>query len=227
MGMPRKIDLTGDRYGKLLVLREAESIYATNQKTPRLIRMWVCKCECGNITIVNQNSLRTGNTKSCGCGQIEVRRAPMCKYPNEKRLRNIAVAMRQRCLNPKTAAYKHYGERGITICDEWLGDDGIDNFCEWALSNGYVDGLTLDRINVNGNYEPENCRWVDQKTQMNNTRTNHTLTHNGKTQSIAMWADELDVSAATLYKRILLGWSDAKTLETPINKKFSTKGGRK
>lgn len=230
MGMPRKINLLGQTYGKLTVISEKKPRYASSHKTPRLIRRWECLCECGKITVVDQGSLRSGNTRSCGCGCAENRLRIMTKpneekreFSKEKRLRKIIGLVKQRCINPNNTNYKNYGARGIKVCKEWQGPTGIDSFCRWALENGYEDNLTLDRINVDGDYEPSNCRWVSQKEQMNNTRVNHTLSYNGKTQSVTKWADEMKVSPGTLFKRIKLGWSDERVILTPVNTKFSTR----
>ena len=118
--------------------------------------------------------------------------------------------MKCRCYRNKETAYKYYGDRGIIVCDEWLND--FQAFYDWAMANGYDDTLTIDRIDVNGNYEPSNCRWVSRKVQMNNTRRNHLITYNGKTQTIAQWAEELNIKQNTLLYRIRRGWSIEKAL---------------
>lgn len=218
-----EIDLTGQRFGKLVVIKEVEPYYpSTYPKRPKC-RRWLCECDCGNKKAIIQNSLRTGNSKSCGCGCVENRKRIMtqpgstkCKYPNEKRLRSILVDMKMRCYNPHTKYYENYGGRGIEICAEWLEKDGSDNFCEWALNNGYEDGLTIDRINNNGNYEPSNCRWVDRITQMNNTRLTRYLTFKGKTQSVTLWGRELGLKPVTIIGRLNRGWSVEDALTKPI-----------
>ena len=130
------------------------------------------------------------------------------------RINQIHRAMKRRCLNPNCPEYKNYGGRGITICDDWLE---FINFNSWAMANGYSKDLTIDRINNNGSYEPSNCRWADAITQANNTRTNHYLTHSGKTQSVADWARELNISPYTLGTRVSYGWSDEKILTYKFN----------
>lgn len=140
------------------------------------------------------------------------------------RINQIHRAMKRRCLNPNCYEYKDYGGRGITICDEWME---FKPFYEWAMKNGYSDNLTIDRIDNNGNYEPNNCRWADWYMQANNTRTNRFLTYNGKTQTVAEWARELNISPKTLENRVTQGWGDEKALtykhdhkkNSPINKK--------
>lgn len=111
-------------------------------------------------------------------------------------------AMKDRCKNPSNKKYAIYGGRGIKVCDEWLGENGFINFYNWSMKNGYADGLSIDRIDPNGNYEPSNCRWTDYKTQSNNTSRNRYITYNGKTQTMAQWADELGISYQTLNSRI-------------------------
>ena len=107
--------------------------------------------------------------------------------------------MKARCFNPRESHFTDYGGRGITVCAEWLSFEG---FRDWALANGYADNLTIDRIDVNGNYEPNNCRWATTVEQANNTRRNHKITFNGKTQNIKQWADELGINYYTLHSRI-------------------------
>lgn len=120
------------------------------------------------------------------------------------RLLNIWNSMKQRCYNKNNEAYNRYGGRGILVCEEWRNDSYA--FREWAIAHGYRDDLTLDRIDVNGNYCPENCRWATRKEQNNNRRDNHKLTLNGKTQSLPEWAEELGLTYGGLYDRLYRGW---------------------
>ncbi len=217
-----KLDLTGQRYGKLYVIKETDP-YVTPGTGQTLVR-WLCKCDCGNETKVITASLRTGNTKSCGCGCIENRKKILhrkgeirCKYPDEKRLRNIMVGMRQRCFNPHNAWYVNYGGRGITVCEEWMRTDGMDRFCEWALNHGYKPNLTIDRIDNNKGYSPDNCRWVDRFEQMSNTRSTTKIEYNGEIKGVAQWAREYNIRYETLVGRLKRGWDIEKALLTPIN----------
>lgn len=152
------IDATGQKFGKLTVVSKVE--HKTGRRT-----LWNCKCECGNTCKVSIANLRNGHTRSCGC---------MLKESNTRhghwgtRVYQIYYAMKQRCYNPNNAAYWDYGERGITICDEWLND--FESFYKWSIENGYSDDLTIDRIDPQGNYEPSNCRWADRYTQGYNQR---------------------------------------------------------
>ncbi|MBQ7405302.1 MAG: hypothetical protein IJV90_02655 [Candidatus Methanomethylophilaceae archaeon] len=122
--------------------------------------------------------------------------------------------MKQRCYNPKVSNYHNYGRRGIAVCDEWLDD--FQAFYDWAISHGYESGLSIDRIDNDGDYSPSNCQWATRTEQSNNTRTNKHLTYNGKTQTINQWARELNIGDGTLRTRLNLGWDVEKTLTTPV-----------
>lgn len=160
-----RLHLEGERYGKLVVVEEAEPIYS---KTGKMIRRWKCKCDCENITIVRHGDLRNGSTVSCGCYNYEKESAVKTHGYSRTKLGNVFEGMKQRCNNPKNKNYEKYGGRGIKICTEWLNDP--KKFFDWAIKNGYKEGLSIDRIDVNGNYEPDNCRWADNETQCLNQR---------------------------------------------------------
>lgn len=155
------IDLIGKRFGRLLVLSRVDKTNNGNYK-------WLCKCDCGNEKEILGDSLNSGRTQSCGCLHKEkVKEANGRHWGRGTRLYNIWSGMRSRCHSKGHTGFKNYGGRGITVCKEW------SNYCvfrDWALSNGYKDNLTIDRIDVNGNYEPSNCRWVDWTTQARNKR---------------------------------------------------------
>ena len=132
------------------------------------------------------------------------------------RLYTIWRSMRQRCYNPKTNRYKNYGGRGITVCEEW--NNSFTAFHEWATANGYEDNLTLERKDVNGNYEPSNCRWATYKEQANNMSNSVHLTYNGETHTMAEWADITGIKKATIWERLKKGWSidDALTIKPVV-----------
>lgn len=160
--MSRVKDLSGLRFGKLTVIERAE-----NNKDGRAC--WLCRCECGKVTIKQGKLLLNGHCRSCGCGEYENRVNNCTSHRmSNTRLYNIWSAMKQRCYYPKHKDFHNYGGRGITVCTEWKND--FMSFYFWATDHGYKDDLSIDRINVNGNYEPDNCRWATAHEQRLNQR---------------------------------------------------------
>lgn len=203
-------ELIGQRFGRLVVIGQAPSAHGNTR--------WICKCDCGNNTVTTGVRLVRGHTRSCGCINSEIviaRNKSLAdgKYRND-RIYRIYYGMRTRCYNTGDVGYSHYGARGITVCDEWLND--FFSFQKWAYENGYRDDLTIDRIDVNGNYEPGNCRWADIETQANNRRESVLLTLNGKTQTAAQWGRELGISREVIYGRLKKGWSAEESLTIPV-----------
>lgn len=193
------IDISGKKYGRLLVL----SYYGTKNRRSQ----WLCKCDCGKEVIVDGYRLRSGKTKSCGCLSKETAREKATKHGmSSSRIYFIHNSMNERCFNPNSSEYYNYGYRGISVCDAWKGRIGFENFLKWSMKNGYSDDLSIDRINVNGNYEPSNCRWVTQKEQMNNTRFNLFVEYNGETYTLSEWSEKLKIPYKTLYQRLKRGW---------------------
>lgn len=159
----RALDLKGKRFGRLLVVEKCGHI-------GKYIG-WKCKCDCGNETVVSVNNLQNGSTKSCGCLARELSSERFKKHGKSNySLYKVWKNIKNRCYNPRTEKYKYYGEKGISMCKEWVGD--FTSFYGWSIKNGWKKGLTIDRINVDGNYEPENCRWVTWKTQQRNKSNN-------------------------------------------------------
>lgn len=182
MGRPI-IDLTGQQYGRLTVIKRAENIGKNVA--------WLCKCECGKEKAVLGSHLKSGATQSCGC-LLKEHTKSLTKPTHgmsESRLYNIYAAMKQRCYNQGIKSFKDYGGRGIEVCEEWR--NSFEAFYEWAMANGYADNLTLDRIDVNGNYEPTNCRWATRKEQNNNKRNNCKITYKDETHTLAEWIEIL------------------------------------
>lgn len=188
-------DITGQRFGKLVVIEKA-------YKDTRGEWKWLCKCDCGNTKIVSGNKLRTGNTRSCGCYQKEIRNSGVLRRTHGLSDKRIYVEwrnMKARCEYPKNYMYAYYGARGIHLCAEW---HDFEKFANWAFSHGYSDEMTIERIDVNGDYCPGNCKWVPAKDQYLNRTDSHFLTAFGKTQTLKEWADEYNLKYDTLHARI-------------------------
>lgn len=218
------VDRTGERYGMLTVI-ERGGYYVS--PAGRKVVKWVCRCDCGNIIEVTGVHLHSGNSLSCGCYGRQQRLKAVKKGTHNKsrtRIYHIWQLMKYRCLNPAAANYSTYGGRGITVCDDWKSRNGFESFYEWSVNNGYDDSLSLDRIDVNGNYEPENCRWVDEETQHNNTQSSVKITYNGKTMTAAQWAREIGVDRHTIYDRLRKGLPIEEVLG-PRKKQKHTKAG--
>lgn len=199
------------KFGRLTVLEECENRYSNREKK------YKCICDCGNITYVRGSDIRGGTSRSCGCLAIENTIKRSTKHgKSHTKLYKVYYNMKDRCYNIKCNAYKNYGARGIKVCDEWLSD--FMTFYNWAMDNGYQDDLTIDRIDVNGNYEPTNCRWVDMKIQQNNKRNNIYLTYNNKRKTIKEWAEELQIAWTTISSRHKKGWTDKECLLGKENK---------
>lgn len=193
------IDLTGERFGRLFVIERSGS-------TKQGKATWRCVCNCGKEVIVTGSNLRTGNTRSCGCYNLEMTSTANATHGMSRtRLFNIWNKMRSRCNRKDDTNYKHYGGRGIKVCQEW--NDDFASFMQWALSNGYQNNLSIDRIDVNGNYEPSNCRWASAKQQSNNRRSNHIILYNGESHTVAEWSEIKGIPYSYITKRLRSGWS--------------------
>lgn len=187
--------------GKKYNLLTPVELIGSDQRRRRLYR---CICDCGNERIAVSSYLLNGTTKSCGCTlrQATIKRSTThgkTKHP----LYHVWMGMKTRCFNEKCGWYHRYGGRGITVCDDWKKDFQI--FYEWAMASGYREGLSLDRIDVNGNYEPNNCRWATIHEQQNNRRNNVHIEAYGRTLTVAEWAIELGISKETIYTRLKHG----------------------
>lgn len=199
-------DLTGRKFGRLTVI----SRIGTNNLGKAT---WLCKCDCGKETVVTTGELKSGNTKSCGCYNKEKRKTNNLVHGKRKeKIYKVWANMKARCTNESVSEYKNYGGRGITVCDEWR--NSFIAFYEWAMANGYNENLQIDRKDVNGNYEPSNCRWVTRKENCNNRTNSHYITHNGETHTISEWARIKGIKRATLSYRINVAkWDAEKALE--------------
>lgn len=194
----KRIDLTGQKFGKLLAIKES------GRKGKHIA--WLCRCDCGTKKSVLATNLTYGNSKSCGCGQREAAGNMNKSHGfSNTRLYSIYKGIKQRCYNPKNPAYKYYGERGIKMCDEWY--NSFISFREWALACGYKDEpsfgkYTLDRISPEGNYEPYNCRWATIAKQQNNKLNSVFIVIGNNKKTVAEWATQNKTNKQTLYSKI-------------------------
>jgi hypothetical protein len=216
--MSRLNNLIGQKFGRLLVLKEFG-----RDKNRNIL--WECSCECGNTKITTTACLNHGSVISCGCKNAENRdnfKNISSKHNKSKtRIYDIWVGINQRIKNKNNKRYRQYGGRGIVVCEEWdsENENGFINFYNWSMENGYDEKLTIDRRDVNGNYEPYNCRWSDRETQMNNTTKNNYIEINGEIKTVSQWAKEYNIPTSTLSLRIKSGWSKDRLLIPPSNKK--------
>lgn len=203
-----------------VIFNGKEIVVSINDKINRLtiLDIWKehgvyfvsCKCDCNNIVEkVVLRSLLSGNTKSCGCLNKELRQQRNFKHgfktrDSHMRLYNTWSDMRRRCNNPNRKRAKSYYYKGIQVCDEW---NNFENFYEWAINNGYDDSLTLERIDNNLNYCPENCKWIPKSEQSKNRTSNHYITYNNETKTLTDWAETLGINRTTLSSRLRRGWS--------------------
>lgn len=194
-------DLTSKRFGRLVVLNRAEDkVSKSGYKTI----MWNCRCDCGNTKVIRGKCLSGGITKSCGCYAKEVMSSIKKKHgDNGTRLYAIWDSMRQRCYNKNNKAYPNYGGRGISVCEEW---NDYNNFKKWSIDSGYDINATrgkctLDRIDVNSDYTPCNCRWVDMKSQSNNKRNTIVLSCGSVSHTLKEWSEITGIKYETLWAR--------------------------
>lgn len=210
--MPKRTDLTGQRFGRLVV-----KSYAYTDSSKKAI--WVCMCDCGKNCEVRANDLLRGKTNSCGCLKRDTRITMNLTHGGKHtRLYNIWIAMLERTGNKNSSNYHNYGGRGIAVCEEWKND--FEQFRNWATSHGYREDLTIDRIDVNGDYCPENCRWATKKEQANGTRRNIKIEYKGQTLTLSQWAEKIGINRYTLRNRIFVyGWSVEEAFETPVGER--------
>ena len=192
--MSRKTeDLTGKKFGRLTVIGRDGTYPSGNIR-------WLCQCDCGGLTHATGHLLKSGTVKGCKCVSSERMKRLNTKHGGfGTRLYETWRNLNRRCYNENHKAYPLYGGRGITVCDEWRE---FEPFRDWALANGYAEDLTIDRIDVNGNYEPSNCRWATMKEQSNNKRNSHYIEYNGEKHTISEWADIYGVDQVKLWARL-------------------------
>ena len=195
--------MVGRRFGKLMVLRRGEN-------NSRGEARWVCRCDCGKETLVTTANLNSGNSKSCGCDRGIIKHGGVLKGKAE-RLYSVWLNMKNRCGNANAREYNCYGGRGISVCEEW--STSYDSFRRWALDNGYdsealFGKCTLDRIDNDKGYSPENCRWVSLKRQNNNRGNNRHLTIDGERMTVSQASEKYGIPYDRLLARLYYGWSD-------------------
>lgn len=204
------IDLTGQRFGRLTVIERAENYVSPKG---RQAARWTCRCDCGGITTVVGGDLRYGKTKSCGCLEEESRHqsrnAKHGKFGTS--LYNVWCGMKKRCLNPRNRFYRRYGGRGITVCPQWIRD--FQDFYDWAISHGYRKGLSLDRIDNDKGYSPENCRWATKEEQGNNKGNNRMFILGGEKKTLAELCRIYSKNRSKVDNRLRSGWTIEEALD--------------
>lgn len=216
-------DLTGNRYGKLTVLSYAGHTSDGKSK-------WLCKCDCGKEKVARAASLVAGTTKSCGCLYYETRKIAISKITEKKshfykhgmsksRINNIYRRIKERCYNRNNPAFSYYGKRGITMCPEWKDD--FMAFYKWSIENGYTHEMTIDRIDTNKGYSPDNCRWTTMTVQQNNRTNNVRVSYNGQEHTLSEWADIVGITKSTIYHRYERKWPVDKMLNTPQQTQYN------
>ena len=202
-------DLTGQQFGRWTVM----SYQPKQRKDGKLRSAYLCRCSCGTESVIDTDNLKSGRTLSCGCLKVE-RQSERQKTHGESdtKLYNVWCAIKRRCYNKNTKAYSRYGGRGISMCAEWK--ESYESFRDWAYDNGYCSGLTVDRINNDGDYSPDNCRLTTIKEQCNNRSTNRKYTLNGETHNVTEWAEIVGIPATKIFCRIYNGWSFERAIAT-------------
>ena len=218
----KRVDITGKRFGRLVAIKRVETVTSSSG---RKYSVWLCKCDCGRYKNVRLGNLRQGTVRSCGCLFSEEKSKAMktrqlagfnkTHGEADTRLYRVWAAMKRRCSNPHVAYYELYGGRGISVCDEW---QAYEPFRDWAKENGYRRGLTIDRIDCDGNYEPSNCRWATVQEQQRNRRNNMRYEYQGKQYTVLEIANMVGLKPRTIQGRIERGWTIDEVVETPLLK---------
>lgn len=207
--MSKPLNLKGNIYGKLTVL-------SRSQNNSRGRAMWLCKCECGKEKIISSDNLTQGKTKSCGCAKFESHNKKHGLTKTD--IHNKWISMRQRCNDKNHKSYSRYGAIGINVCEEW--NNSFEEFAKWSFKNGYKDGLSLDRIDNNQGYYPDNCRWVEWKKQCNNRSSNILIEYNGEIKTLKEWQEILNFDYNLVNERIsVYGYSFKDAISLPKHSK--------
>lgn len=209
--MSKFVDIKGKKYNRWTVIEKSKT---KNGKT-----YWLCECECGKRKIVYGTSLRSGKSKSCGCFNKEI--VSKQKGLSTTRLYRIYKLVVKRCYDKTDKSYKYYGAKGVTVYNKWLNN--FISFYNWSINNDYNDKLTLDRIDVNGNYEPSNCRWISEKEQHYNRTDNIYFTINNEQKCLSQLCEEYNMPYQTVWRRLKKGKDIIEALTTPIDTKKRNK----
>lgn len=200
------IDISGIKYGRLLV----ESFNGRKNSQS----YWNCVCDCGNNCVINGAKIKNGHTKSCGCLLKEERgKKSITHGRSHTPEHNVWMAMKSRCYNQKNKSYTDYGERGVIMCERWLGKDGFINFL-YDMGERPSNKHEIEREDNNGIYDPQNCSWQLRKKQANNKRSNRVIEFNGESKTMAQWAEKFGISGHTIGKRLKRGWPVDRAIKT-------------
>lgn len=192
----------GMKFGKLTLIERTES--------PRI---WKCQCECGEL-VYTQISQGSRECRKCAYERISIERTVHGESSNKSRLYNIWIGVRTRCSNNNRPDYKYYGGRGIKVCQEW---NEYANFKKWAEESGYAEGLEIERKNVDGNYESDNCKWITRREQMRNTRKNRRIEIDGHVLNFIEWLELIEIKKSNAYKNAK---KQNMTIEEYLTKKY-------
>lgn len=203
--MPKKLNLSGKRFGKLLA-------QSTTEKDKYGAYIWTCVCDCGNYTKVRGGQLVSGVSRSCGCGVVDAARRPKTHGQAGTPLYQRWRAMLARTTNPNFEDFHNYGGRGIKVCERWRE---FEQFYA-DMGDSFRPELELDRKDANGNYGPDNCRWATRQDQQRNRRNNHRVTWSGETQTVQDWAERFGIKPNTIITRLRRGWSVDRALERDL-----------
>lgn len=210
-------DITGQKFNQLTVVRFIGRKYPGNSNL-----YWECDCDCGNRVEVNRNNLMTGAVKRCkDCGRLNTTKAHTKHSKSYTKEHHTWRHILDRCHNSSNQSYRLYGERGITVCDEWR--NSFEAFYS-HVGDAPSPKHSLDRIDNNKGYQPGNVRWATAKQQSRNNRRNRVLTMNGKSMCLAEWSEVTGIGATVISRRLSIGWDVEKTLTTPVGPSYSRKG---
>lgn len=210
--------MINSRFGRLVIIDDLRYKFFKTKKgiSSKKVHRVIAKCDCGKIKEVSLTQLKNGQTTSCGCYANERTSKRFKKHGLRFHpLYAVFDGMKKRCYNKKDKSFTNYGRRGISICNEWINN--FISFYNWSIKNGYMPNLQIDRINNNGNYCPENCRWVTAKQNGNNKNNNHLMIYNNETHTISEWSDITGIKQQTIKSRLNISkWSIEKTLTTSL-----------